>query len=659
MSDVSRDYLRHSTYHCNIAIVLHNIQAMKKVLLCTATLFIANVSASFTQVIVGQVNVNETANDVLLHSDNAFIISGSEGNSGALFKVTCEGRMLARFAKSYSPGPTVLYEAIELPDGSIVAAGETRVVINDTARPHLVLLRMTPDLKEMTSRALLIAGKGTRGRSLALASNGDVLVLGDTEGVGPDLWDTFLWRMRSSDLTPISAPVLYTYGVDYTHRLTPMGNGEYLIAMAALVGNLLNPDASVQNRLVTLKINEQGQLLWEHIYQYSRQAKYGFCQPGGTVQGFPPALNNIVVCSALHTPASPDSLTDAVFFLLSSSGQPLDTLVLPLPGRQELAGVATSEAQPGLFLAVGRTVPAGGPATIHAAGLVAFNDQLLPAFTINETALPIALHDIQEVPYGRFALLGTLPGLFFLSMRDIILLTPGVEDVKLRYQNCTFSASFSVPDPQYQWYRDSLPIAGAIQGSYKPTRAGNYYVKITDAFGCSGFSDSLYLSWPKADFTWSAAGGTISFTNTSSDAATYLWDFGDGATSTQPNPTHTYVMSGQYVVTLIARDACGTDTIRQIIGVVSTAEAAGGGFSVGVVPNPNTGAFTLVLNGDVQGEVLYALLGADGRLLDRQVLQAASGGVQQVFSYAHLSPGLYTILTQTPKAVWAVRIKIE
>lgn len=632
---------------------------MKKVLLFAAALFILNFSASIAQVIVGQVNVNETANDVLLHSDNAFIISGSEGNAGALFKVTCDGRVLAKFAKSYLPGPTVLYEAIELPDGSIVAVGETRVVVNDTARPHLVLLKTTPDLKEMTSRVLLIASKGTRGRSLALASNGDVLVLGDTEGVGPDFWDAFLWRMRSSDLTPVGTPVLYTYGVDYTHRLTPMGNGEYLIAMTALIGNLLNPEASVQNRLATLKINEQGQLLWEHIYEYSRQVKYGFCRPGGAVRGFPPASNNIVVCGVLHTPASPDSLTDVVFFLLSPSGQPLDTLILPLPGRQELASVAASEAQPELFLAVGRTVPASGPATIHAAGIVAFNDQLFPAFTINETALPIALHDIQEVPYGRFAFLGTLPDLFFLPTRDIILLTPGVEDVKLQYQNCTLSASFSVPDPKYQWYRDSVPIAGATQGTYKPTRAGNYYVKITDAFGCSGFSDSLYILWPKADFTWNVTGGTAFFTNTSSDAATYLWDFGDGTISTQPNPTHTYAVSGQYVVTLIARDACGSDTTRQIIGVVSTAEAADDSFFIGVAPNPNTGTFTLILNGDVQGEVLYTLLGADGRVLDRQVLQAAGGEVQQVFVYAHLSPGVYTVLVQTSKIVRTVRMKIE
>lgn len=47
---------------------------------------------------------------------------------------------------------------------------------------------------------------------------------------------------------------------------------------------------------------------------------------------------------------------------------------------------------------------------------------------------------------------------------------------------------------------------------------------------------------PVADFTISPndtlnAGETFTFTNTSTDADTYLWDFGDGTTSTQVSPT--------------------------------------------------------------------------------------------------------------------------
>jgi gliding motility-associated-like protein len=42
----------------------------------------------------------------------------------------------------------------------------------------------------------------------------------------------------------------------------------------------------------------------------------------------------------------------------------------------------------------------------------------------------------------------------------------------------------------------------------------------------------------------------VSFTDTSSPAAQYLWDFGDGNTSMQQNPVHTYVNPGNYTVTL-------------------------------------------------------------------------------------------------------------
>jgi PKD repeat protein len=48
-------------------------------------------------------------------------------------------------------------------------------------------------------------------------------------------------------------------------------------------------------------------------------------------------------------------------------------------------------------------------------------------------------------------------------------------------------------------------------------------------------------------------GTATSFTNTSSGAATYDWNFGDGsAHSSATNPTHTYATSGTFTVTLIA-----------------------------------------------------------------------------------------------------------
>ena len=60
-------------------------------------------------------------------------------------------------------------------------------------------------------------------------------------------------------------------------------------------------------------------------------------------------------------------------------------------------------------------------------------------------------------------------------------------------------------------------------------------------------------------------GVSISFTGTATvldpkDTITYLWDFGDGGTSTLQNPTHTYATANTYTVTLQATDSEGAST---------------------------------------------------------------------------------------------------
>lgn len=85
---------------------------------------------------------------------------------------------------------------------------------------------------------------------------------------------------------------------------------------------------------------------------------------------------------------------------------------------------------------------------------------------------------------------------------------------------------------------------------------------------------------PVANFSYApvapTVGQNVQFTDLSDDPngvetiASWIWNFGDGATSTLQNPTHNYAADGSYVVTLTVTDNGGlTDTIQQIITVYS------------------------------------------------------------------------------------------
>jgi PKD repeat protein len=79
----------------------------------------------------------------------------------------------------------------------------------------------------------------------------------------------------------------------------------------------------------------------------------------------------------------------------------------------------------------------------------------------------------------------------------------------------------------------------------------------------SGRSDKDKGVLPEASFSSNVTSGpaplTVHFTDLSQNASKWQWDFGDGASSSEQNTTHTYSTTGNYTVTLEVSNANGTD----------------------------------------------------------------------------------------------------
>jgi gliding motility-associated-like protein len=99
----------------------------------------------------------------------------------------------------------------------------------------------------------------------------------------------------------------------------------------------------------------------------------------------------------------------------------------------------------------------------------------------------------------------------------------------------------------------------------------------------NGCKDSLtiaryvHIKPPIARFIVNPVNCTLKFSRQFSDqsigATSWFWDFGDGATSTQPNPVHAYSKAGSYIVKLtVKNETCEHTTSKQVLIVSEKAD---------------------------------------------------------------------------------------
>ncbi|HHZ64078.1 MAG TPA: PKD domain-containing protein, partial [Flavobacteriales bacterium] len=108
---------------------------------------------------------------------------------------------------------------------------------------------------------------------------------------------------------------------------------------------------------------------------------------------------------------------------------------------------------------------------------------------------------------------------------------------------------------------------------------GNYDVAITDANNCMQSANSTLIDPIQVsagftvdmDTTYLTSGATVQFYNSSANAISYTWDFGDGDSAFANDVWHAYLSVGTYTVVLSAFDSNGCSaTANQIIVVMDS-----------------------------------------------------------------------------------------
>jgi PKD repeat protein len=179
--------------------------------------------------------------------------------------------------------------------------------------------------------------------------------------------------------------------------------------------------------------------------------------------------------------------------------------------------------------------------------------------------------------------------------------------------------------------------------SFTYASPGVYTIHLEASNAAGNSLSSLEVSvggLPQASFGLQAPLGqtAVQTENTSTDANSYSWDFGDGTTSSAAAPSHSYAGDGVYTITLIAANACGSDTTTQEIAII-TAPTAGFGLSA----SSGCAPFTVQVSDQSSANATAWLWSAPGA--------EPESSLEQNPSFTYASPGVYTIYLEASNAV--------
>ena len=172
----------------------------------------------------------------------------------------------------------------------------------------------------------------------------------------------------------------------------------------------------------------------------------------------------------------------------------------------------------------------------------------------------------------------------------------------------------SSPADSYTW------STGQTTQSISITATTTASVTTTNTNACNGYGMSpattvTFTATPTAAGAFTTNGNVVSFTNTSTGAASYSWDFGDQSNSSAIAPSHAYIGNGVYVVTLTAINGACTDVITFDVTLSVGLDELTGLSNVNIYPNPANDVLNIDYNKNGDDVVEISIIDQFGRII--------------------------------------------
>ncbi|HEU4719287.1 MAG TPA: T9SS type A sorting domain-containing protein [Bacteroidia bacterium] len=207
---------------------------------------------------------------------------------------------------------------------------------------------------------------------------------------------------------------------------------------------------------------------------------------------------------------------------------------------------------------------------------------------------------------------------------------------------------------------------GATTQSITVSASGNYTVTVTNANACSGTGASNPVAVtvnpnPTANFTTGGNIPTVNFTNTSTGATSYMWDFGDFSSSSLSSPSHTYGTNGNYTACLVAMSAagCSDTTCMPVLINVGMSQPILVSDNYNLYPNPANSQLNIAANLTQDRDLQVVAFDVNGKLLINENRSLPAGNNVLTYDVSNWDNGIYFIRVMEGQNVQTMKVIIN